>query len=537
MRAVHWVRTRQEERELSYWLSIVSYKLRDRSLNNRIYLLYLIIFFSVWIFTMLTFFASGGSVFLRLLDPVDPIRAALFLEILLLGVWSVIVFWQSLRRSPVVFSEQDEVLICQTPVNRRHVTLRWMLMPWLKSALLFGLVAIVLGFLVAETTMPGVMGGSRILEYAGYGLRAWLVIIPIHLAIFSLQWVLGIVRLQKDRERRWLPWLVIPGTIIFFSLLLFFIFNANPSSLLHWGNIVKAFTYPLQAGFGTADISFSLLSGGLFALAALGIMVWSSGTFSLSRAAQETREDDVLEAAHRYGFTSYARQLQDQRRLGVKHAPSGLPTFSGAGILIWKDVLQSQRSFRLSSLFIWFRIFLLMLGFSLLPNLGSGALVIGYWVIQIGQIAVIRLRSDLSRWSLIRQLPISHVKFLLFDLVPAYLLSILISVAGLVMGSAIFKTPIDDLAILLPGIAASVAGMATFDVIRRARSNLLITGSVPEVSAGGIILGLVTAAVPLLISNFAPGIIGLVLSTLSSLGLGVLAFNLAARSYRIIDAS
>lgn len=537
MRAVHWLRTRQEERELSYWLSFVAYEQHDRSLNNRIYLLYLILFFSVWLFAMLTFLASGGSLFLRLLNPVDPIRAALFLEILLLGIWSIFVFWQSLKRSPVVFSEQDEVLLCQTPVERRNVTLRWILMPWLKSALPFWLAAIILGFSVAETTMPGVMGADRLLEYAGYGLRAWLVLIPIHMAIFSLQWGIGIVRLQKDYERRWLAWLVIPAMIIFFSLVLIFTFNTNPSSLPHWGNVVKVVTYPLQVGFLPGNISLSLLSSGLFALVALGIMVWSSGSFSLSRAAQETREVDVLEMAHRYGFSSYAKQLQDQRRLGVKHAPSGLPTFAGAGILIWKDALQSQRSFHLPSLFIWFRIFLLMLGFCFLPDWGSRALVIGYWVIQIGQVSVIRIRSDLSRWSLVRQLPISYKKFLLLDLVPAYLLSVLISLAGLVVGSAILNTSIYALAIVLPGITASVAGMASFDVIRRSRSNLLIAGSAPEVGAGGILLGLITAAVPLLIGIFASGIIGLVLSTLASLGMGVLAFNLAAHSYHDIDAS
>lgn len=206
-------------------------------------------------------------------------------------------------------------------------------------------------------------------------------------------------------------------------------------------------------------------------------------------------------------------------------------------MLIWKNALQSQRSFHLSSLFIWFRIFLLMLGFSFLPDWGSRALVIGYWVIQIGQVSVIRIRSDLSRWSLVRQLPISHKKFLLFDLVPAYLLSVLISLAGLVVGSAILNTSIYALATVVPGIAASVTGMAAFDVIRRSRSNLLVAGSVPEVGAGGILLGLVTAAVPMLIGIFAPGIIGVVLSALSSLGFGLLAFNLAARSYHDINAS
>lgn len=537
MRAVHWLRTRQEEYELSYWLSFVAYDQRDRSFNNRIYLLYIILFFSIWIFVVLTFFASAGSIILHLVNPTNPVRAALFLEILLLGAWSVVAFWLSLRCSPVVFSEEDEVLICQTPISRSLVILRWFLMPWLKSAILFWLAAIVLGFSVAEITMPGAITTNRILEYAGYGLRAWVVVIPLHLALFALQWAVGIVRLQKDKERHGLAWLVLPATIAFFSFLLAFTFGADSAARMPWTQIVTVIIYPMLAGFGAENIFISLLTNGLFAIAALGVMVWSSGTFSLSRAAQETREVDILEAAHRYGFTSYARQLQNQRRLGVNRAPTRLPAFYGAGILIWKDILQSQRSFHLSSAFIWVQLFLLMLGFAILPDLGSRALVIGFWVIQLGQVAVIRLRDDLSLWPITRQLPIAYKKFILFNPIPAYLLSILISAAGLVMGSAIVKTPVNRLVILLPWIAASVAGMAAFDVIRQARSNLLIAGYVPEVSAAGIMLGLITTAVPLLISIYIPGIIGIFLSTLLSLGLGVLAFHLASRSYHNMDAS
>ena len=40
MQATHWIRSRQEESELAYWLSIVAYDRRDRSFNNRIYFLY-----------------------------------------------------------------------------------------------------------------------------------------------------------------------------------------------------------------------------------------------------------------------------------------------------------------------------------------------------------------------------------------------------------------------------------------------------------------------------------------------------------------
>jgi len=537
MDAVHWVRTRQEERELTYWLSIVSYDHRDHSFNNRIYLLYLIVFFSVWIFITLTFLASGGAVFLRLLNPEDPARAAIFLEVLLLGVWSVFALWQSVKRSPVVFSEQDATLICQMPLSHRQVTMRWFFMPWLKSAIPFWLVAITIGFSLAEIAMPGTMGASRLPEYAGYGIRAWIAILPVQLALFSLQWIVGVYRLQKDLERRWLVWPVLTTAIVFLAFLLFFTFGASVPFSLPWNSIAEAILFPLQSGFGHGDLFVSLLSSGLFAVVLLGILFWISDTFSLSRAAQETQEMEVLNSALRFGFTSYAENLQTQQRLGMSRAPSRLPVSAGAGMLIWKDILQSQRSFRLSALSTWFIIFGIMSGLSLLPDLSSRAVAIAVWVIMIGKVSVIRIRSDLSCWSLVRQLPIAHKKFLLFELGSAYLLSVIISLTGLAVSSIISRTPIDGLAALVPGIIAGVAGMAIFDVTRRSRSSLLLNGVVPQVGAGGILLGLIFAAVPIFIDTFLSGMIGLFLAFSSSLLLGIIAFNLAVHFYHNIDLS
>ena len=102
-KAVHWLRSRQERNELDYWFSLVSYNRRDISFSNRIYFIYLILFFSVWIFVTLSFLASGGSILLLTLDPSDPSRSALLLEVLFLSAWGIFVFWQALKRSPVVF--------------------------------------------------------------------------------------------------------------------------------------------------------------------------------------------------------------------------------------------------------------------------------------------------------------------------------------------------------------------------------------------------------------------------------------------------
>ncbi len=535
MQAIHWLRSRQEESELAYWLSIVAYDRRDRSFNNRIYFLYLVLFFSVWIFITLTFFAGSGAFLLRTLNPHDPMLAAISIEVFLLGVWGLFNLWRACKRSPVIFSEQDAVLICQMPVNRRQVALRWLFMPWLESAIPFWLAAILLGFSLAEATPPVGPQSNYLAVYAGYGLRAWVAVIPVHLAIFSFIWAVGVFRLQKDLERNWLAWPVIASALGFFVFLLLSLLDARISSIFLLNSILKVIIFPIQAGFGQGSLYTGLFWSGILAVIMLGILYQVSGAFSLSRAAQETQELEMINSALRYGFTSYARQLQTQQRLGVSRRPVQLPALSGASALIWKDFIQFQRSFRWSDLYNWAILFGYMFGLSFLPNLTGQALLIILWVIQIGKVSVIRVRSDLACWSLVRQLPLTRKKLLLFDLSLAYFLSIMISLAGLGIGSIISRVQIASLAILVPGMAAGIAGIAAFDVIRRSRNNLLINGTVPEIGAGGILLGVLFTAGPVLISAFSSGVIGLLLSILSSLLLAWIAFNLAVGSYRNID--
>lgn len=535
MNAAHWVRARQEERELVYWLSLVAYEHHDHSFANRVYLLYLTLFFGSWVFAVLIFFAGGGAMLLQLIHPTDPVSAAVFLEVLLLGLWGIYGFWQALRRSPIVFSEQDETLLCQTPLNRRHVALRWLLMPWLKSALPFWLAAVALGFSVAEAALPGAMSASRIPEYAMYGLRAWLMIIPIHLALFSLQWAVGILHLQKDHERRWLAWTIMPVVIAFFAALSYFAFNPASPALHPWSDLPAALLFPFQTAFSGGRVSIAWLTSSLFALAALGLMYGVSGTLSLSRAVQETRQLETLHAAQRYGLSAYSANIQSRQRLGVMRKPTRLPAVLGAGSLVWKDVLQSLRALRLSSAFVWFQIFLLMLGMSFLTQPGSSALLVAFWVIQIGQVSVVRIRSDLACWPLVRQLPIPRKHFLLLELGPVCILALLVSLAGLAAGSIIFNKPLTPMVSLMPGTVAAVAGMAIFDVIRRSRGHLLLNESVPELSSGGILLGAIVAGVPILIQFLLPGPAGIALSILLSLGFALLAFNLAVHSFRSMD--
>ena len=536
MKAIHWIKSRQEERELEYWLSIVAFDYHDRSFNNRIYFLYLVLFFSVWVFVTLTFFASGGSILLSFINPGKPISAAIAIETLIIGIWNTILLRQSLKRCPVVFSEQDATLICQMPVNPRHVTLRWLLMPWVKSVIPFCLLAIILGFSLAEIALSD-RGVSHLPEYAGYGIRALLAIVPIHLGLFVMQWVVGIYGMRKIHQRHWLAGLFVTLSILIILFLLRFSQNMGSAAQIPWNNLAMLILYPLQAGFGVGNVLVSLLISISIPIILLGFLYLVSGKFLLSQAAEETHALHTLNSALQFGFTALSQQLKTKQKLGITRSPTRLPALAGEKVLIWKDILQSQRSFEILSLTNWLTILGLMISISFLPDLSSRALLFTIWVITAGKVSVIRLRSDLSCWVLVRQIPFSHKEFIKYDLFISFFLTWILSLAGLGIGSVLFGNPDSSLAILIPGITAGVAGMAASDVIRRSRSDLLIDGLVPEIGVGGIILGLLFAGIPLSIYALLQGILWVSFAFLLSILLGISAFYFATNAFKNIGHS
>jgi hypothetical protein len=268
----------------------------------------------------------------------------------------------------------------------------------------------------------------------------------------------------------------------------------------------------------------------------VGVLIRVSGAFSLSRAAQETQEYVTRQSMLQYGLTTAAAEKQTKERMGISQAPFRLPAPAGPEIMLWKGLLQSRRSFRFRVIFRWFSIAGLMFGLTLLPDTGSRAFAAAIWLIQLANISVVRLRSDLARWSIVRQLPIHHRKLILYELLPVFTLSAVLSAAAVIAGSVLFDASVMGLAAVVPGITAGVAGIAAYDVLRRAETHLLLNGSAPDVSALGVIAGLIFALVPLGVFFLLPGALGTILAPLLSIALGWWAFNLAVRAYRRIDA-
>ena len=387
-----------------------------------------------------------------------------------------------------------------------------------------------LGSSIAEINYSGAIAANKIFEYAGFGLNALVCFLPIHLAFFILQWVVGVYRLHKSAHRNWIG---IPAIVIAL-LLLITVIIASFSSLSITKSIITPLEYLLTAGFIGSLNSTAVLLGFSFTLLALGLLFYSSGGFNPGRAAQDTSEVELLNSATRYGFTDFVEQRRLQNRLGTGHTAACLPPAKGSAILIWRNLTQASRTFRWKTLLSWITICSIMMGLPILPTFWSRILALLFLVFQISPLTSVRLRSDLSCWMILQQLPINKKKILLTDLGLSLPIILLFSIAGLGVSTLIKNTFPFGMMLLLPGLLASIACGAAFDILRRSKTDLLLTGNAPSVGTQGFLLGLIGMFIPLLIESIVPGIIGNLFSITASLLIAWLFFQMAVRAFRNI---
>jgi hypothetical protein len=214
MKPVWMVRSRQIAEKLSFWLTLIGYDPHDHSLSHRIYLIYAAVFMSLWAFAVLSLAASATAGMLTVLGIGSVGQAAAQISLLIFIVWSTYELWQVSRRSPFVFSEEDAYLICQTPVKRSIVAISWFVGDWFTQALPFWAIGIIFGFALVESQLVGKFVFADFFLYVTFGLRAWSVFLPLQLGLLALLWALGALRLQGNREWRWLPRLALIGILL-----------------------------------------------------------------------------------------------------------------------------------------------------------------------------------------------------------------------------------------------------------------------------------------------------------------------------------
>jgi hypothetical protein len=109
-----------------------------------------------------------------------------------------------------------------------------------------------------------------------------------------------------------------------------------------------------------------------------------------------------------------------------------------------------------------------------------------------------RLQKDLAHWSLFRLLPFSSGRLLVAELALPWGLVVLVGWLTLVIGSGARETSARfSAALLLLCVGASISLSAAFDLLRQSQSDMLLSGTPPQVSSLSELLSILCLALPL----------------------------------------
>jgi hypothetical protein len=485
--------------QVAYWSVVLGYDPRDRSLTNRFYFIYFLLFWAAWFVAGFVGLGSALAGLLATFPAVSPPGLAVLLGDFALAGWGLVQLWQVTGRSPFVFSEPDSYLLCQTPLDRRSVGLAWFLMDWFGSILPFAAGAVLFAFTLVEATLPGGLTLASVLAYFTSSLRAVAVVVPLQMGLQAALWGLGAFRLRRDRPPEWLPWLRLAAMPFGAALL-------AAAFLPSWRVVVLCpLTFPLQAAFTTDFPTLAWLEREILVLLflAFGLVFMSAWArrIHLGRAARETRLQSTIRLAASTLNFELADILRHRERMKTTRPPSRLPVRRGAWMLAWKDLLQSQRSVLPGVVLRWAWVFSLSLGIFIASGWVVRLILGGMWTITLGGLTTNRLRTDLARWWLLRSLPLRASRLLLAELGLSCEVAILLGWLSLpLVGS---PTSFDWLfAALLPLLVASAALGTARDILDHAKARVLMTPAlaeenVPRQDIQGMLTILVSVGLPL----------------------------------------
>jgi hypothetical protein len=534
IQAIWLLQSRLSFARLGFWLILAGYNPKTRSFESRAYLVYVILFFSVWTFATLTLLASAGRSVLDLLPFEGPVLSAVWLGLFGFSVYFLIQLNQSARRSPFVFSEVDTYQLCLTPLDRRPVALAWFVKDWIRTAIFIWAGAVVLGYALLEAEALRELTAADLPRYFLAGLRMLVIVIPLHLGLHSLAWSLGASRLHNRRRLLWLRWVVPLASVVWMGgWLLMGTINGN--IIPNW---LRPLSIPIQAGLGAAAISPGLGLAGLWMLIGLTCLWRSSNEMSLIQASEETKGEDVLKTAFWMGDSELALELKQRRRLGAGQRPSRFLLGHGWLVLVSRDLVLALRSWSLNQLAGWMMIFGVSLGMLLSPDWEGRAFMTLLWILAIGQRASLSIKKDLQHWWLMNQLPyrmdLMVMIKMIIPLVAVGILSVLALVVAQMLGAVL---PAYIWIVFIPTLGG-VALSAAIDLLRQCRTSRLLAGISPDltfitVAIGVLVAGICLGSAWLLVDRLVlPAFVWIPLTSLLCLGLDFGLFNIVQRLFQ-----
>ncbi|MCK9247288.1 MAG: putative ABC exporter domain-containing protein [Anaerolineaceae bacterium] len=523
--AVGFLRGRQEHSDLRYWLALVSYDPEEKTVSNKIYLVYLVIFFTIWLFLMLVYIAQAFLGLFRLTEPMPASTISSLLLIITFASFGLYLIIKSAWRSPLIFTEEHRYLLCQQPVPPRTIVFRWWQQPWLQNLLLFILICLMLGFALGEASFPSEEMSSHFFIYVWYGLRVALLAIPFHLTIFITSWSAGLFALEnRGKFLAYLPSLLL--VLLAISALALFIlptfFGELPAILLTPFGILSSL---LLSFFGEG--SFTFIQTFLLGLSLMGLsflLLWlASKRFSPSKAAQETEIAAKISSFMKYGQTAAIKDVRKKQRLGLAGRSRFLPNWQAEKAFFWKGILQYRRNFGLREIWLLFVSLLFVTSINLGGNNPAGWIGLISWLWLLSGHLTELLSQDLSLWQLTRQLPIPAAKWALASLLTPLFPVLLAAMVGQVFSLAIFSVAEWALLFTIPLGLLSAALQLGQDLVRKNRPERLAAGTVQSSGLRGLVMAIlclllpqVALKIPLPSVNWIIGIITAILFLLGS---------------------
>jgi len=513
----------------------MGYDPRDRSSINSIYLVYLVIFFSIWGFAVLTLLADLGAEVLSLAGELPPDIAAIWtLAAVLLSV-TCIRGYQSGVRSPFIFSDTDAEIICQTPLDRSQVALVWFLGDWFLSGLSFTTLAVVSCFASLQMAMQGGFDWAHLPAFLLAGIKAACIAFLLHMTFTSLAYALGALRLNRSRDIRWIRWLPFSAGVLLVTVLFR---NTTIAQFALWPLV-----FPLQASFGITNWYLGLIVALFLVTLSLFTLYWSSRSLNLSRAAQESRSQWSSQQAALLGDTRLIQVMKFRQKLGIEHKMSRIPSKEGILSLLWKESVVATRSLQFSTVLTWLGVSTACLAMLVTSDWGTRAWAFVIWGLLVAGRCTTGLRSDLGVWTLTRQLPFSVWGLVFADCIAPTSAAILIAWLSLVISYFLGSQPPVYLVVLLPLGCLCIVTSAIFDLIRHSHTSELLAGQVAEPGAGGLVIGLVLAVIPILLVSWLLSLFPepALLIPISLLGMGLAIagtygiWSLVAYTYRNIS--
>ena len=529
MNAAWYIRSRQLGRAARFWLAITGYDSKDHSLSNRIYLLYLVIFFSIWGLAVLALLTSAAAKLLLIFSPTQPARIAAWITTLILLAWWLWSLFEAAWRSPIRFSPEDATLICITPVSRTAVVFAWLPGEWINTGITFWGLAITLGFAIAEIVVGGQPIWANLPLYLGAGIRFFVPVVLLQAGMLASVWALGCLRLQGHRQVKYL--FLLPAALGVCFGIGILAASAN-------GMIIQQVVYPifgpLSAGSGLGSFTPGLLIALGWVIVGAGGLYLASDRLNLSRASQETERSAPVLSAALLGDRQVVDTLKLKHRLQNGSPPTRIPGREGEMAIVWKGAIRLRRGFSLNILFEWLIILASSIAALLTPDWGSRSMVILFWMVKVQERTCVEIRSDLGLWSISQPLPFRPFQRLCAYLLPPAGVAVILGWVAIAVGRTLKLGHIPwELFILLPFIVADLAFAASYDVLRQTRADHLLIGSAPSPSMLAVLISAsALALIILLFAIFKGGWIGLAVSILTSLLIGYGMVRLCIRSYQ-----